>query len=445
MSTLDITPDEHIITQETSTPDSQSRRSWLPAVFHERDFRLLWLGEAISMIGDQFYMIALPWLVLQLTGDALAMGTVLALAGVPRALFMLVGGALTDRFSPRAVMLASNLIRGALVAGLTVLVLSGATELWMLYLFALAFGMADAFFYPAQSAIVPQVAPPEELQTANAVVQGTGNLALFAGPVLAGVLIALLGSDTDDGTNLTGIGLAFGVDTLTFLASAFTLMLMRLPNQQAADAAAGDSVVAAIRAGLAHLWDDTLVRAYFVMIALANVFINGPLVVGTPLLADSRLPEGAAAFGILMSAFGGGMLGGIIVAGAMSKPEPRRLGIRLLIVWSGMGLGVILLGLVRSTPLAALFMVLTGAANGYVVIQFVTWLQERTPPQMMGRMMSLLMFASAGLMPISTALTGALMELDMTATFIASGGLMMVVVLSVMFNRRLRTMGADDT
>src|SRR5262245_16828558 len=107
-----------------------------------RNFRLLWIGESISLLGDQFYMIALPWLVLQLTGNALALGAIMALAAVPRALFMLIGGAFVDRFSPRNVMFASDFARLLLVALLTVLVLSGGIQLWMLYVFALAFGLA---------------------------------------------------------------------------------------------------------------------------------------------------------------------------------------------------------------------------------------------------------------------------------------------------------------
>ena len=107
-----------------------------------RNFRLLWIGESISLLGDQFYMIALPWLVLQITGSALALGTVMALAGIPRALFMLIGGALVDRFSPRLVMIASNVIRLVLVALLSVLVLTNHIQLEMLYGFALAFGLA---------------------------------------------------------------------------------------------------------------------------------------------------------------------------------------------------------------------------------------------------------------------------------------------------------------
>src|SRR4051794_2890802 len=101
-----------------------------------RNFRLLWIGEGISLLGDQFYMIALPWLVLQLTGSALALGTVMALAGIPRALFMLVGGVLVDRFSPRSVMAASNFARLVLVALLSALVLTNNIRIELLYGFA---------------------------------------------------------------------------------------------------------------------------------------------------------------------------------------------------------------------------------------------------------------------------------------------------------------------
>src|SRR5579859_5414643 len=101
-----------------------------------RNFRLLWIGESISLLGDQFYMIALPWLVLQLTGSALALGTVMALAGIPRALFVLIGGAFVDRFSPRLIMIASNFARLVLVVLLSALVLTHTIRLEMLYVFA---------------------------------------------------------------------------------------------------------------------------------------------------------------------------------------------------------------------------------------------------------------------------------------------------------------------
>jgi len=143
-----------------------------------RDFRLLWIGQGIARLGDQFYFTALPWLVLQLTGDAFAMGMVLAVGSIPRTLFMLVGGAPTDRFSSRTVMLVSDILRLGLVSLLTGFVLTGSIELWMLYMFALSFGEVDAFFYPALNAMVPQLVHKEELQAGNALVQGTGQLAL---------------------------------------------------------------------------------------------------------------------------------------------------------------------------------------------------------------------------------------------------------------------------
>ncbi|HFQ92712.1 MAG TPA: MFS transporter, partial [Anaerolineae bacterium] len=139
----------------TTTLAKETPRPSVRDVFRLRNFKLLWLGEAVSLIGDQFYLLSLPWLVLQMTGDALTVGSILALAGIPRAIFMLVGGALTDRFSPRTIMLVSNILRLGLISLLAVLVIGGIIQLWMLYIFALLFGLADAFFYPAQSSIVP--------------------------------------------------------------------------------------------------------------------------------------------------------------------------------------------------------------------------------------------------------------------------------------------------
>ena len=124
-----------------------------------KDFRLLWGGSFVSMVGDQLTLIAYPWLVLKLTGDPLAMGMVLALAGIPRALFMVVGGVVTDRFSPRAVMILSNLGRVALLLPLSWVVYQESVSIWAIYLSALIFGLVDAFFWPASSAIVPRLVP----------------------------------------------------------------------------------------------------------------------------------------------------------------------------------------------------------------------------------------------------------------------------------------------
>ena len=424
---------------DSSDEQTHVEKSTIGSLLRERNFRLLWFGETISILGDQFYMIALPWLVLRLTGSALAMGTVFALGGIPRALLMLFGGALSDRFSARNVMLISNIVRLSLVSILAVLVLSDLIELWMIYAMALTFGIADAFFFPAQMAIVPQVAPKESLQLANSFVQGTAQISVFLGPVLAGGIIALFSQGNT--ANLTGIGIAFALDALTFLVSTWTLYQVQMKRKSVEDGVAGN-VLQAIRDGLSFVWHDPLLRGYFILIAVSNVLINGPFMVGVPAVADARLNEGAAAFGIMMSGFGGGYLLGIILAGVLPKPSPTWIGSVLMVVWSGLGIGILMFGFVNSIILGALITLFLGLGNGYVVILFITWLQERTPEILLGRMMSLLMFSSAGLIPISTAITGALIEFDMTVTFVGSGALMTsFVLLSAIFNPILREMG----
>jgi MFS family permease len=420
---------------------NQGKKPFL-SLFGHRDFRLLWLGEAISVIGDQFYMIALPWLVLQLTGNALAMGTVLALAAIPRALFMLVGGALTDRFSPRLVMLISNLLRMLLVSLLAGLVLSGAIEMWMIYGLALLFGLADAFFYPAQSAIVPRLVNDDQLQPANAIMQGTWQLSLFAGPVLAGLLISTMAGEPSlqGGGDLRGTGLAFLIDGLTFLASAITLWFVNDGDTVKEPAEERESLFAAIAEGLQVVWSDAALRAFFLLIALSSFLIVGPLSIGIPVLAAIRFDGGAAAYGVILSSYGGGSLLGTILAAVLPRPPAKRMGIFLGFIWSALGLGIIALGMVSATLYAAIIAFLMGIAEGYVVILFITWLQRRTTEDMLGRMMSLLMFASIGLQPLSNLLTGALVDLNAQLLFVSFGALMIFMTLLFLLNPAVRSM-----
>jgi MFS family permease len=430
-------------------------------VFGNRDFRLLWIGEGVSLLGDQFYLIALPWLVLQLTGNAFAIGTVLALVAIPRAVFMLIGGALTDRLSPRVIMLCSNIIRMVLVSALAALTVTGLIELWMLYVFALLFGLADAFFFPAQSAIIPRLLGADRLQTGNAVIQGTAQLSLFLGPVLAGTLIAVLDGGGAGGAatvpDLWGIGVAFMFDAASFLVSAVTLAMIDVPPipvaaaaRQAGGPAAGltgstvgapedlaapslsaksrPGLFSSIGDGLALVWKDKTLRYYFGLIGVVNLLMSGPISVGIPVLADTRYAGGAAGFGVILSAFGAGSLTGVVIAGVRRRPSARRFPMIMLGLTASMGIGLALLGILSSTVAAAVVAALMGLGQGYVVIQFITWLQLRTAPHMLGRMMSVLMFAVVGLSPLSSTVSGALIQWNAQAVMIGAGILMFAVV-----------------
>src|SRR5512134_615211 len=153
-------------------------------IFSIRDFFLLWTGSTISLLGSQFTLIALPWLVLQLTGDPLALGLVLALGGIPRLLFMLAGGAISDRFLPRTILIACDWANFVL-AGLTAaLIFAGAMQLWMLYVLSLLTGLLSSLVIPAANSMAPLLVPENDLQAGNSILMGSSQLANFVGPAL---------------------------------------------------------------------------------------------------------------------------------------------------------------------------------------------------------------------------------------------------------------------
>ena len=159
-------------------------------LFGHANFRWLLGGGLLSMLGDQFTLLALPWLVMSLSNDPLVLGTVLALGSLPRALFILVGGALVDRHSPRAVLLLTKWINFGLLALLAGLTAHGSLTLPVVYALTLAIGLATAFSYPAGSAILPLAVPAALIQPANGVLMGARQLVMLLGPVLAGLVVS---------------------------------------------------------------------------------------------------------------------------------------------------------------------------------------------------------------------------------------------------------------
>jgi len=233
----------------------------------------------------------------------------------------------------------------------------------------------------------------------------------------------------------------FAIDTATFALSALMLGLMhsggKLPSS--ANDTDHESVWAAIVVGLEYVWNDEALRLMFIVIAAVNFLFVGPILVGIPVLADQRLAEGAVAFGLLMSGFAGGNLVGFLLAGLLPRPNGATIRLLLLALLTVFGCVMGVMGFINSTWLDFGLMLLLGLGNGYVTIILFTSIQTRAPKTMLGRIMSLLMLSSSGLVPISQALSGVMITWNLSLLFVLAGGLIVLVTCWTAFQPALRT------
>lgn len=408
----------------------------------DRNFRWLLAGSIVSLLGDQFTLIALPWLVLKLTGDALTLGVVIAVMSVPHAAFVLVGGAIVDRRSPRRVLLLAKLANAALVAVLAVQVGSGGLHLWTLYAVAAGIGLATAFSYPASSALLPQAIGPELLRGANSTLMSLRQVTVLVGPVLAG---ALIGMSAQPGlpavpavaathamhvamADAPGLTLAFAFDALSFVLSAGALVPVRLRARAVATSATG--LIGEIGETMRAFWNDAALRTLCGYFAIVSLFVGGPIQVALPVLVDQRLPGGAAALGLLSAGHGIGVLAGMILAGARPGWRLRTLGTTMLAVDVMSGAVLVAFGRIDTAMQGVALLALLGALAGFVQVAVFGWIQRRVPPAMLGRAMSVFLFIFVGLAPLSAALAGVASRwLTPSALFAASG--LALVVLAV--------------
>lgn len=395
-------------------------KSPMKRVFAIRDFLLLWIGQSTSLLGDQFHFIALSWLVLKMTGDPLALGAVLAVGGIPRAIFTLIGGAITDRISPRRVMLISDAVRLFISALLAMQVLTGTLQVWMIYVYSLVSGVVSGAFAPASMSITPRLVPSDDLQAGNSLMQGSMQLISFVGPAAAGAMIAVFPNVK------VGVALAMAFDAFTFIVSVVTLWMMKVGGEVIAAQKTGSvSMFGSIRDGIAFMFKDPALRAMFILIAVANFAFGGPVIVGVPYLANTRFVEGAAAFGLIMSGYAGGNFLGILLSGALPKLSQKLMKVFMVVMFVGFGVGLGALAWINITAVAAVDMFILGVLNGYLSILLITGLQRSTPKEMLGRLMSMVLLANLGLVPLSQAISGAMLRFDIPVLFLVAGGMLL--------------------
>jgi len=391
-------------------------------LFDNRHFRNLIIGSTVSMIGDQFYLVALPWLVLQLTGSSVALGTALMLAAVPRAVLMLMGGVMSDRTSPRQVMLFTACARAVLVAVVAALIWLHSIQLWHVYVLAFAFGFADAFAIPALQALLPVLVEREQLTRGNSALQGSMQLTMIVGPAPAGVLIKKL-----------GIMWAFFIDAVSFLFIIAALWTIPDPSEKP-KGYSRPGVWHTMLEGVKYVHADIAMRTILGFATALNFCILGPVMVGLAALAKNKFSS-AGAYGAMISAFAAGGLTGTLVAGLRKQ---RRRGIMLLFVGGFLAVLLAIVGLLNSLVGLCVVMFLMGVTSGYNNVHMTAWYQERVDPTMMGRVMSLRMFAIFGLMPVSLAVAGVVADVSLRVLFVSAGTLMFVVTLLAAAQRPVR-------
>ena len=380
----------------------------------ERSFRLLWLGQGVTSIGDMLVTVALAFAVLSVGGDASDLGRVLASLVIARVGLMLVGGVWADRIPRQRVMVGSDIVRAVCQGVLGFLLVTGSAELWHLQVGMVVYGAAAAFFGPASTGLLPTVVPADRLQEANALMSLTRSVAYVAGPALSGLLVAG-----------AGVGWVFLLDAVTFAGSALALWLLRIPADNAT------IVPRRFLRELADGWQEFRRRTWVVVgigyFALFNLAI-APFYVLGPIIADEQL-GGAAAWGLVMTMAGGGSLLGSMIALRLRPAHPLVLGFSLVALTSLQPFA-----LAGGWPTAS---IAATALAGVAVVTigntlWVTTLQEHVPRDAISRVTAYDWMGSQLFVPVGYLLAGALAEsIGQSQTLYAAGLILAVASLGV--------------
>jgi MFS family permease len=391
-----------------------------------RDYRLLASGMSVSLLGDGLFLVALAWQVYTMSDAPTALATVGIAMTVPTITCLLIGGAVSDRFDRRLVMLTADMVRAAALAGLAALTVTGALRFWELLVIAVVYGAATAFFNPASDALVPQLLPAETLAQANSLDQLIRPLALrLAGPALGGLMVGAFGA-----------GWTFALDAGSFVVSVAALLAMSQvpPSDASPETRSG---VREIWAGLRYVRSHAWLWATLVTAAIAYLLFMGPTEVLLPFIVKHRFADGARDLGLIFAAGGLGSLACAVAIGELGLPRSALTFMYLMwtvatVAVAGYGLASGLWGLMLAS---VLFNTLETAGT----IAWATVKQRHVPSQLLGRVSSLDWLISIGLLPLSYALTGPISAgVGARQTLIWAGVLGAIVTFAPLLSRRVR-------
>jgi MFS family permease len=407
------------------------RRRTFRSLRRHRNYRLFFAGQIVSVAGTWMQNIALAWLVIELSSAPLAVGALAFCRFVPFFLFGLAAGVVIDRLDTRRLLLATQGAAMIVSIALAVVTLAGWATLPVVYALAALGGLVLVFDAPGRQTLTFQMVGESELQNAVALNSGLFNASRVIGPALAGLLIAAVGT-----------GMCFVVNAFSFLAVLVALYLMREDELHPVEKRPGTKVVAGIREGLAWAAHTPLARVVLCVVTVVSL-VGFNFNVLVPLLASQTLDVGAGTFGLLSAAFGLGALAGALATASMREASPR------VFVGGAVGFSLAMLGLafVHSVDVALVLLLLLGMSFSFFTSSANALVQLASPPHLRGRVMSLYLFAFAGLAPIGGLVAGFLAEQGGTELAFGLAGLAGLLVIAwaayALFSDALRPARAE--
>jgi MFS family permease len=356
-----------------------------------RNFRRLWIGMTVSLVGDGIFLIAMTWVAYQLWNAPAALSVLGIAMTVPTIVCLLAGGVVSDRFERRLVMVWSDVLRSVAVAALAALSLAHVLTYVELAAIVAVYGAGTAFFTPAFEAIVPEIVEAEELAQANALDQFVRPLALrLVGPTLGGWLVATFGG-----------GIAFALDAATFVAS--TAAVLSMSPSAAAGSPAGVSPLRTVADGLRFVRRNAWLWGTLASAAIAYLAFLGPTETLLPYVLKNDLHGSAGDLGVVFAAGGAGAIGAAALMA--QRRHPRRDITFMYACWGLATLAVAGYGLARSTVQLMIVCFVFNALEAAGTIVWATIKQRHVPLSLLGRVSSLDWLISIGLLPVSFALT----------------------------------------
>lgn len=398
-----------------------------------RDFRWLWTGMTVSLLGDGAFMVAIAWAAYQISDAPSALAMIGLATSLPQVVLLLVGGAISDRLDRRLVMVASDLVRALAIGALAALALGGTLELWHMVALTAVYGAATAFFGPAFDAIVPDVVPADQLAEANSLDQFVRPAVLrLAGPAVGGIVVAA-----------TGVGWGFAINAASFAFSAACIIRMRTAAAASEEPQEAGTLVGEMREGFRYVRRHVWLWGTFCGATISYLLFMGPMEVLLPYLVKHDIEGGADVLGAVFAAGGIGALAAAAVMGQWGTP--RRNMTFILVTWSIGTLAIAGYGLAVLPWQLMLAALVFNALETAGLIVWATTKHRLVPSRLLGRVSSVDWFVSIGLVPLSFALTAPVAAaLGARTTLVVAGVLGALVTFACLFLPGMRAIERRD-